>query len=285
MGHSRFQVRLARLKAMLNESIAGMWSYILTTIAVALFPLALAGYGGHLAAIALPDSPGRRKALIIVWGLAIAGVLLFASTQVTAYRSDKRHEEADKARDAAEGAFRHSVLERLQGIVSEPDADKKKAAVASLESSVRAGMPKRARVDARLALVNEANDLADKIDNIGNDYSAQIEAEREKQGQLAPDIAVHEKPFSNARQDQIREYERNRYATLYRDRAIAVRAKMLEEIPDIPPYPSTTTEAHWFYETPFTGLGFKEVAKNLRDLASAYKAKIEAPAPSASAMN
>jgi hypothetical protein len=272
-------LRLARLKAMLNESIAGMWSYILTTTAVALFPLVLAGYGGHLAAIALPDSPGRRKALMIVWGLAIAGVLLFAATQVTAYRSDKRHEEADKTRDEKEGTFRQSVLRQLQAIGSEPDAAKKKADAASLESSIRAGTPKRTQSAARLAVLNEANDLAEKIDNIGDDYMAQIQAEMHKQSQLAPDIAEHEKPFSDIRENQIRDYEGNRYATLYREKAIAVRAKMLEEIPDIPPYSMPTSEVHWVYESPSNGLGFKEIAQNLRELALAYKRKIEAPAP------
>jgi hypothetical protein len=257
----------------------GMLPYVLTTIAVAFFPLALAGYGGHLAAIALPDSRGRRKALMIVWGLAIVGVLLFTVIQVMAYRSDKGHEVADHTRDDGENTFRQSVLGQLQAIRREPDPGKKKSDAASLESSVRAGMPKRVGADARLAVVNEANDLAEKIDNIGNDYSTQIEAEGRKQQRLAPDDAEHEKSSSDARVDQIRDYERKRYATLYRDRALAVRAKMLEEIPDIPPYSGTTTEAHWIYENPFIGQGFREVAKNLRELALAYQVKIEAPAP------
>lgn len=134
--------------------------------------------------------------------------------------------------------------------------------------------PPKPKPDPRLAVLKEANDLAEKIDNIGDDYNMQLEREIDKQSHLPPEIAPHEKPFSDMRMDQIRNYERKRYADDYEKRAIAVRLQMLEEIPDIPPDSLNTAEAHWTYENPFNGLGFKEVAKNLRDLAAAYKAKI-----------
>jgi hypothetical protein len=70
-----------------------MLTYIVNLLAVAVFPLVLAGYGGHLATLALPDSRDQRRAKLVVWGLALAGVLFSALQQAEAYRSDKEHDE------------------------------------------------------------------------------------------------------------------------------------------------------------------------------------------------
>lgn len=83
-----------------------MVSYILTFLSVALFPLALAAYGGHLATLALGEKP-RKKALAIVWSLAVAGVVTAGLQQVGAYRSDKQH-------DAAQGDLRAKLDQSLQ---------------------------------------------------------------------------------------------------------------------------------------------------------------------------
>lgn len=113
------------------------WPYFLTTIAVALFPLALAGYGGHLATLALkPGSKDKRRALVIVWGLAVAGIFFFAITQIIQYRADKRRESADNRRESADGAFRARVLQQLQEIADEPDTNKKKEAAKVLQKRV-----------------------------------------------------------------------------------------------------------------------------------------------------
>jgi hypothetical protein len=97
-----------------------MWPYIFTTIAVAVFPLALAGYGGHLATLALEDKPiKKRNALFIVWSLAIGGIVLFALSQCVAYKTDTEKENTDKI-------FRTTVLGSLTQIIQEPERDKQR---------------------------------------------------------------------------------------------------------------------------------------------------------------
>jgi hypothetical protein len=112
-----------------------MWPYIITFVAVALFPLALAGYGGHLATLALSEgSRAKKKALAIVWGLAIAGILLFGLSQKIAYN-------ADNARDSKDNSFRNDVLSKLQKIIDEPDAVKRKEKAGALKATVQTTSP------------------------------------------------------------------------------------------------------------------------------------------------
>jgi hypothetical protein len=107
-----------------------MWTYILTTLAVAVFPLALAGYGGHLATLALPaHSQEKRKALFLVWSLAFGGILLFVVSQLSAYKSDK-------AKDGKDDVFRSSVLEGLNQIIREPDRTKQKDLAVQLKGRI-----------------------------------------------------------------------------------------------------------------------------------------------------
>ncbi|HWF37523.1 MAG TPA: hypothetical protein VG322_03325 [Candidatus Acidoferrales bacterium] len=95
-----------------------------------MFPLLLAGYGGHLATLAMePGSKEKRNALAIVWGLTVLGILVFAVTQAMQYRSDKQRESTD-------ASFRASVLQKLQAITNEPDTNKKKEAAKDLRKSV-----------------------------------------------------------------------------------------------------------------------------------------------------
>jgi hypothetical protein len=70
--------------------------YLISFLAVAAVPLAVAGYGGHLAAKVL-DGPQRRRALTFIWALAAAGVLLSALQQMLVYRSDMEHEREQAA--------------------------------------------------------------------------------------------------------------------------------------------------------------------------------------------
>jgi len=65
--------------------------YVISLLSVAAFPLAVAGYGGHLAAKVL-DRLERRKALATVWALAVVGLLLSGLQQVLVYRSDRAHD-------------------------------------------------------------------------------------------------------------------------------------------------------------------------------------------------
>jgi hypothetical protein len=89
--------------------------------------------------------------------------------------------------------------------------------------------------DPRMEVYTEAIDLADKIDNVGDDYNVQLEVERDKVRELSPEAAAREVPFMEGRMDQIREMERNRYTQKLMQPAIAVREKLLELVPDISP--------------------------------------------------
>jgi hypothetical protein len=107
-----------------------MWPYILNVIAVAIFPLALAGIGGHLATLALPENTNaRRNWKLGIWAIAIIGVVLFGVSQEEAYR-------ADQARDAKVETFQAKVLERLSDIANEPSRSKRQEAVREVAASL-----------------------------------------------------------------------------------------------------------------------------------------------------
>jgi hypothetical protein len=145
------------------------------------------------------------------------------------------------------------------------------------------------QLDLRMDTVAEANSLAGKIENIGNDYEMQILGEIAKQLKLEAeqrqavaaakarglpppihDLAAEEHPFSELRKDEIRKYEIDRYNSI-RDRALSLRSKMLENIPDIPMMGDLNSEGNTFtYKFPTHATGLKDVAKNLRELAAAY---------------
>jgi len=82
-------------------------SYVITFLAVALFPLALAAYGGHLAASVL-NGNARSKALWTVWILAAGGVILSGLQQFNAYRSDM---ESEKKQAALQAKLQTSLLD------------------------------------------------------------------------------------------------------------------------------------------------------------------------------
>jgi hypothetical protein len=149
--------------------------------------------------------------------------------------------------------------------------------------------PKLPKPDPRLATMKEANELADEIQNIGDDYEAQImgeitkqlklEAEQRQavaaaksQGLAAPihDRAADEHPFSELRKNDIRKYEIDRYNSL-RGRAIYLRSTMLREIVDIPIEGESTLYDEARYQMPTNAMGLKAVAHNLRALAEAYE--------------
>ena len=65
--------------------------YIVSFLAIALFPFALAAYGGHLAAKVL-DEKDRWTAFLIVWTLASLGVIMAGLQQYMVYRSDQANE-------------------------------------------------------------------------------------------------------------------------------------------------------------------------------------------------
>ena len=69
-----------------------MLSYIIGFLAVAVFPTALALFGGHLATLAIADFHKRRLAIGAVWGLAILGIVFAGLQQIGSYRSDQEHD-------------------------------------------------------------------------------------------------------------------------------------------------------------------------------------------------
>lgn len=100
--------------------------YFLTFMGVAFFPLALAGYGGHLAGIALPDRKKRNRALLLVWGLAAAGVLLFGAAEYLTYKADTARDAKETTAESESKTFQQNVLTTLGKIATEPDPTKKK---------------------------------------------------------------------------------------------------------------------------------------------------------------
>jgi hypothetical protein len=115
---------------------AAMWPYFVTFVAVAVFPLALAAYGGHLAAIAMPELTRQRRVKLIVWGLALFGTALFGVSQIIAYRSDSK-------RDTDENGFKTKVLGGLQKIIDEPDTSTKKLDASALKAILTASPVER----------------------------------------------------------------------------------------------------------------------------------------------
>ena len=101
--------------------------YVINFLAVAAFPLAVAAYGGHLAAKVL-SRPERRKALSIVWMLAIFGVLISGVQQVFIYRSHRDQDSQQIAFAARDDRNQqqlkdelHSTLQREEYLRRELD--------------------------------------------------------------------------------------------------------------------------------------------------------------------
>jgi hypothetical protein len=137
-----------------------VWPYIVTFVAVAVFPLALAGVGGHLATIALADDPNRRlRTVLLVWALAITGVVFFGISQVMTYRADFK-------RVKTEELFRAGVNEKLQQIINEPNNSKQRSDALALQGIVARPashiFPKPETVKPP-DLKKETNDLANQI--------------------------------------------------------------------------------------------------------------------------
>lgn len=95
-----------------------MWPYVLNVLAAAVIPLFLAGYGGHLATLALHSKREKRTAIAIVWCGAGSGVLLFAILQVVLYRADAEKNRSDQT-------FRMIMTNGIQTIISESDPKKR----------------------------------------------------------------------------------------------------------------------------------------------------------------
>jgi hypothetical protein len=98
--------------------------YLISFLSAAAVPLAVAGYGGHLAAKVL-DRPERARALTIVWALAVLGVILSAVQQVMVYRSDRRHEQQQAAIEARAEQEQRQLRDKLDASLSHEDEVRK----------------------------------------------------------------------------------------------------------------------------------------------------------------
>ena len=91
---------------------------VISLLSVAAFPLAVAGYGGHLAAKVL-DRPERRKALATVWALAVVGLLLSGLQQMLIYRSDRAHDLQQADLQAKAEKDQQQLREKLDSSLQE----------------------------------------------------------------------------------------------------------------------------------------------------------------------
>jgi hypothetical protein len=94
--------------------------YVISFLAVAAVPLAVAGYGGHLAAKVL-EGPERRRALAIVWVLAALGVLLSGVQQILIYRADQEHVRQQAALEARAEQQQQQLQAKLDASLSHQD--------------------------------------------------------------------------------------------------------------------------------------------------------------------
>jgi hypothetical protein len=94
--------------------------YLINFLAVAALPLAIAGYGGHLAAKVL-DKSDRKRAVRIVWTLAILGVFMSGLQQVFAYRSHKADDVRQLSLAATDEKDRRQLQEELQRSLQRED--------------------------------------------------------------------------------------------------------------------------------------------------------------------
>src|SRR5215469_7123916 len=130
--------------------------YVLSFLSVAAVPLAVAGYGGHLAAKVL-DGPQRRKALKIVWVLAALGVLLSGLQQVLVYRADRAHEREQTAMRAQADRDQQDLRDRLDASLRhEEDVRQELGSIVRYLRTPQPQMDMRSLADAASKMVEDA---------------------------------------------------------------------------------------------------------------------------------
>lgn len=132
--------------------------YILSFLSAAA-TFGIAGYGGHLASVVL-DKRLKRKALCIVWGLAVLGIFLSAISVFVVFQSDRNTESARRQ-------FQSGVLSRLNVILTQPNIIEQKLEASHLTKVVsQAVVPHRQfplvvkvhiNPEDILSIVNEGN--------------------------------------------------------------------------------------------------------------------------------
>ena len=90
---------------------ARLFDFLLGTFVLAVVPLFMAAYGGHLAALTLNDPRVRRNAKFIFWGSCLFGILVAAVYQ---YRAGKIDEEREYKSARAEAERQKKIDESQQ---------------------------------------------------------------------------------------------------------------------------------------------------------------------------
>ena len=130
--------------------------YVLSFLSVAAVPLAVAGYGGHLAAKVL-DGPERRKALRVVWVLAAFGVLISAVQQIMVYRADRGHEQEQMALRAQAQKDQQELREKLDSSLRhEEDVRQELGSIVQFLRTPQPEMDMRHLADAASRMVEDA---------------------------------------------------------------------------------------------------------------------------------
>jgi hypothetical protein len=126
--------------------------------------------------------------------------------------------------------------------------------------------PKHTPPNPNQVLYGEATELADHIQNIGDDLNNRIDdlLRRQQEHSLGPhgfNLFVQQ-AYNNAD---------GKYQENYKEKAIYVRQKMLEDVPDVPIDGHLGVDG--IYIRPTNTFGFRDVAKNLRDIAQEFAQK------------
>ena len=200
-----------------------MLPYILTFLGVALFPLALAAYGGHLATETLSDPKKRVRALLIVWGLAVGGVIAVALQQISSYQADMQH---DKQQDALKEKLDANLLAQARmggqldsiglmiGKLGEKTNDPELGQLAKAVDAIAKGVPSKPipkEQPSTAELKNSATTIEAKLGYLRLDWTGADTYTRQK----------HPEVLENYQREFIR----------IRGDALKLRDKILQQIP------------------------------------------------------
>lgn len=252
--------------------------HVLSFLAMALFPLALAGYGGHLAGKALNDKKKRRIALLIVWGLASGGVVASAFFELLGSRQESRRIEEDKQKDTAQSHFQVTVLSQLGQIEAETDKAKRKEDATRLAAVVRHGaeapratLTTTPEEDPTVSLLNRA--VAATTDCEALERTAQARYEAAK-----ADSRDHDKQFPGSSQETNNGYlewtlanadrdTSNLYVHNYKDEMKSIGPELARRVPD-------SASPYVNFDDAKDVMGVRMMCDDLTDLTTAYASQL-----------
>lgn len=130
--------------------------YFINFLAVAAIPLAIGGYGAHLAAKIL-DIPDRRKALAVIWILAAIGVLLSGVQQVLIHHSDRSQELKQAALEEKAERDQQQLRDKLDASLRrQEDVQQELGSILQFLHTPQPGMDPRRLADETSKMVENA---------------------------------------------------------------------------------------------------------------------------------